>query len=561
MQSLPRKTAWFLITILTITNICSSPILAQQKRASKKPAQQNFKRPKLVVGIIIDQFRYDLLTRFDGLFVEGGFNRLIKRGAVFANANYEHSPTVTACGHGTFMSGATPSASGIIGNEWFDRETGKIVTSVSDDSVLLLGGKEGATGMSPHRLTGTTVGDELKLATQGRAKVVGISIKDRGAILPAGKRPNGAFWFNSTTGNMASSNYYFKDLPDWVKKFNTDQRPERWFGKQWTKLLPEAAYDRSNPDDSEFEKKFEKQNTFPYTLNGNEEAPGPRFYGQFNTSPFSNDYLVDFAKAAIENEKMGADDITDLLTLSFSANDSVGHTYGPYSQEVQDITLRTDRIFAEFFDYLDKKVGVGNYIVAFTSDHGVGPIPEQTKALGFGGRLDAKSIVSEVEATLKAKYDGDKWVLKSSNGNIYLDDAAIASRKLFADEVEQVACNAISKIAGVAACFTRSQIVSGNLPNTPIAKHTAKGFFPKRNGNLVIVAQPFYLAGESSTAGHGSPYTYDTNVPVIFMGGEFKPGLYFNPAAPSDIAPTLSAVLNIIAPSNTTGRVLIEAIK
>ncbi|HKD35744.1 MAG TPA: alkaline phosphatase family protein, partial [Pirellulales bacterium] len=250
LKRLRCQLAFTLSLILAFTNLLTISTAAAQQRRRAANAPPNAAKPvRLVVGIVIDQFRYDYLTRFQDQFGEGGFKRLLNGGAVFTNANYIHVPTYTACGHATFMSGSTPALDGIIGNEWFDRESGKRITSVTDAKVKLVGGREGAAGMSPSRMLGSTIGDELKLASGGQAKVIGISLKDRSAILPAGKHPNGAYWYDLGTGNLVSSTYYFSDLPDWVKKFNKEMRPDRFFGKRWEKLLPESAYQRSTADD------------------------------------------------------------------------------------------------------------------------------------------------------------------------------------------------------------------------------------------------------------------------------------------------------------------------
>jgi hypothetical protein len=275
-KSQPRTVA-LLCLILIFTGLGASLTqlaAAQQKR--KTARLSNEKKVKLVVGIVIDQFRYDYLQRFGDQFAEGGFRRFLNEGAVFDNANYIHTPTYTACGHATFMTGAPPAQTGIIGNEWYDRALGKTITSVSDDqgSFKSLGGRAGARAAAPHKLLSSTLGDEMRLTTQGQAKVIGISYKDRSAILPAGKRPNGAYWFDAATGNFVSSTYYFADLPAWMKKFNEEQHCNKYFGAKWERLLPASAYERSAPDDAPYEKKFRANATFPYTLNGGEEKPG-----------------------------------------------------------------------------------------------------------------------------------------------------------------------------------------------------------------------------------------------------------------------------------------------
>jgi predicted AlkP superfamily pyrophosphatase or phosphodiesterase len=458
------------------------------------------------------------------------------------------------------MSGATPSMSGIIGNEWFDRESGKRITSVTDGKVKLIGGREGAPGMSPSRMLGSTIGDELKLSSGGQSKVVGLSLKDRAAILPSGKRPNGAYWYDLNTGNMVSSTYYFSDLPEWVKKFNKEMRPDRFFGKKWEKLLPESAYQRSTADDMPYEK-FSAGNKFPYVINGGEEVPGPRFYNQFQYTPFANDFLVDFAKAAIEGEQLGADETIDLLTISFSSNDLIGHAYGPYSQEVQDITLRTDRSLAELFNYLDQKIGLDHTLIVLTADHGVAPAPAYARQYGLGGIVEPKAVTDAVQKALNKNFGGENWILDFSNGNIYFDEDAIERRKLSVEDVERAACQAIVRVEGVGECFTRTQILSGRLPQTRVARSVANGFYSRRNGNLVIIPQPFFFIGEGVTTTHGAPYTYDTHVPIILYGAGVAPGMYYSAASPADIAPTIATMLRIETPSNSVGRILSEAIK
>lgn len=544
----------FLILLITFTSVSD----AQQRRRISDATQSA--RVRLVVAITIDQFRFDYLRRFEDQFGEGGFRRLLKGGAVFTRANYSHVPTVTACGHATFLTGTTPAYNGIVGNDWFDRETGTRVTSVTDRSVKGLGSRDGAGGASPARLIGSTLGDEMKLASAGAAKVVGVSIKDRSAILPAGKRPDGAYWFNAASGNLISSSWYFSDLPEWVKAFNRDLRPDRFFGKRWEKLLPEAAYLRSGPDDAGYEKS-PLGNKFPYTLTGGEEAPGPRFYNLFQATPFANDYLVDFAKAAIEGEKLGADEIADLLTISFSSNDLVGHAYGPNSHEVHDITLRTDRSLAELFSYLDRRIGLDRTLIVVTADHGVGPAPEQVEALGYGGRIEARDLREAVETTLDERFGQEKWVLADVNYNVYFDESVISRLKLTTEEVENVAALALMKRKGISEVFTRTQILSGDLPRTVTAQRVVNGYHPQRNGNLVIVTMPFYLIGEGAVASHGTPYGYDTHVPVIFLGSGVAAGEYHQDCSPADIAPTLAALLRVEPPSNSIGRVLAEALK
>ena len=553
MLSKRLRSPLYLFVSLTIV-FANLSLVAQPK----KPASPKI---KLVLGIVIDQFRYDYLTRFEDQFGEGGFKRFLQGGAVFSNAHYPYTPTVTACGHAAFMSGSAPNENGIIANEWWDRETGKKITSVSDSNTKLLGGKEGI-GASPHRFLSSTIGDQLKMTTAGQAKVIGISLKDRAAILPAGHHPNGAYWYDDTTGKIVSSTYYFNDLPDWVKKFNQDNSADKYFGRKWEKLLPEAAYARSLPDDSPFEK-WAYGKTFPHTITGGETKPGSKFYKQFEATPYANEMLVNLAKAAMENEQLGTDDIPDVLTVSFSANDILGHYLGPNSPEVQDITLRTDRILADFLAYVDKKVGLQNTLIAFTADHGVAPVPEHAQSLGLGGRMEIKEVTDTINAALNRRFGEEKWIASFTYGNVFLDYAALTRRQASHAEAQNIASAAMKAIKGIAEAFTRTDILAGRLPRTRVANSVALGFNAERNGDLVLVPKPFWIFGEATPLAttHGTPYSYDTHVPVIFYGAGIKAGFFTTPSSPMDIAPTLAAILKIEQPSNSMGQILTEALK
>ncbi len=553
-----RHTLAFLICVCLIVPALLPRQTQSQQVGRRTTTRQTRPRVRLVVGLMIDQFRQDYLERFRDQFVPGGFNRLLG-GAVFANAHYSHTPTFTACGHATFMGGSTPSLNGIIGNEWFDREMGRRVTSVSDTKVNMLGTQAAAQGASPWRLVGSTLGDEMRLANNGQSKVIGIAFKDRSAILPAGKRPTAAYWFDNRGGSFVSSTYYFPALPEWAQKFNREVRPDRYFGRKWDRLLAPEAYSRSRPDDSP-EEKSSYGTTFPYTITGGETAPGARFYSQFELTPFANEYTFEFVKAAIENEGLGADAVPDLLTISLSPNDLLGHTYGPYSQEVHDMTLRTDRLLAEFFDYLDRRIGLNNILIAFSADHGVAPIPEMVKAMGWGGRIGAREVPNAIGQALTSQLGDGRWVRDSVNGNVYLDESVIDTKKLDRKDVERRACAAALTVAGIGSCFTHSDLAEGTLPNGPIAQSVARGFYPSRNGNLVLVPEAFWFVAEGISTTHGSPYSYDTHVPVILAGPGLVEGRYLSPASPADIAPTLAALLNLTPPSNVSGRILVEAV-
>ncbi|HET6862846.1 MAG TPA: alkaline phosphatase family protein [Pyrinomonadaceae bacterium] len=572
------------VTLALILCIVSSQ-LAQSSRSSDAQSNLRTKRPRLILLIAVDQFRYDYLERFGDLFGPNGFRRLLRDGASWTQSNYDHFPTYTAPGHATMMTGAYPAESGIIGNEWIDRVTGKRVTSVSDETVKLLGGGPNETGSSPKRLLSSTVGDELRLATNDHSKVIGISIKDRSAILPAGLHANAAYWFSTTSGSMVSSTYYFNELPAWVMNFNKARPADKFFGAKWERLLGEAEYiKRAGPDSQPWEtvaKTTGDTNTFPHVITGGATQPGPVFYNALDFTPFSNDLLVSFAQQAIVNENLGLDDDTDVLTVSFSANDYVGHRFGPYSQESMDITLRVDGQIASLLDFVQAKVGLSNTVVVMTADHGVSPIPEQAAALGLGGgRVKLEDIMGTVRSALTARYNSQNkspdptvdYIYKENvggsfrdtfiNGSIYLNYAALKRDGISTDEVEQVIGRAALTVPGVARFFARSQLQRGAVSFTdPIERRVLHGFYPTRSGDVILLAEPYKYLAETITATHGSPYAYDTNVPTIIMGAGVNPGRYYEPAAPSDIAPTLAAILGITAPSGSVGRVLLEALK
>ena len=577
MRGMRQRTP--LAFVLAVVVLLSAVVPAQRRTP---PTVQ--KHPKLVLLIAVDQFRYDYLERFGDLFGTNGFRRLLSGGASWTQSNYDHMPTYTAPGHGTMMTGAYPAESGIIGNEWLDRASGKRVTSVSDESVKLLGGLPNDPASSPWRLMASTVGDELRLATNDRAKVIGISVKDRSAILPAGRHANAAYWFSWTSGTMVSSTYYFPQLPAWVTNFNAAKPADKYFGAKWERVLPESEYlKRAGADNPSWEnvQGWGDTNSFPHTITGGAKSPDRNFYTALDYSPFTNEILVSFAEQAIVNEQLGQDDDTDVLTVSFSANDYVGHRFGPYSQEVMDVTLRTDRNIATLLDFIDARVGLANTLIALTADHGVSPIPEHAAALGLGGgRIPFASVMGKIQAAISARYNPQgktpdpsadyllrvteagttrEWFI---NNNIYFNYDALRRDGVNIEEFSQVVVAAALSAPGIARCFSRLQLLRGATSITdPIERRALHGFYPARSGDVVMVAEPYKYIAETITATHGSPYSYDTHVPTIIMGAGVTPGRYLEPASPADIAPTLSALLRITAPSNSTGRVLIEALR
>ncbi len=558
------------------------------RRAIAKASQSP--RPRLVLLIVVDQFRYDYLSRFGDLFGSRGIGRLMRAGASWTEANFDHVPTFTAPGHAVFMTGASPSQTGIIANEWYERETGRRVKSITDDSTMMLAGKPNEKGKSPRRLLCSTVGDELRLADGDRSKVIGISAKDRSAILPAGRRANAAYWFSTDNGNIISGTYYFEHLPEWVVRFNNRHMADALFGARWDRLLPnEAEYlRRAGRDDVPWEnldKSSADTNFFPHVVTGGSAAPDKPFYRALDYTPFSNDMLVAFAEEAIANERLGAGDATDLLSVSFSANDYVGHRFGPYSQEAMDMTLRVDRQIGKLLDFVDARVGLGNTIVIFTADHGASPVPEQAALLNLAGRRYQKADLLKVaEEGLQARYarrdrpatdyiqtfqNRDETEQGLLNSNFYLNRRALQRDGIDLDEAERVLGEAVLKLPGVARYFTRRQLENNSIsPADPVARRVLHGFYSQRSGDVIVVYEPYAIQFDPpddptdprSSATHGSPYSYDTHVPLIIMGRGFASGRYTQAAAPTDIAPTLAHVLGLEAPSCSVGRVLAEAL-
>lgn len=524
-------------------------------------------RPRLIVLLVIDQFREEYLLRLGPFFGEGGFRRLLTSGAVFENCHYDHAPTVTAPGHATIATGATPSAHGIINNEWYDRPTGQIVTSVSDPARQVVGAPSGRAS-SPHRLIGTTLGDELRLSTGFRSKVIALSYKDRSAILLGGRSGNLALWFDERSGAFITSDYYGSTLPEWVVRFNAVRPADRYFGARWERGSPKAAFAWAAPDDRPEETPLPGGGrTFPHVITGGLSEPGPAFYTAFTFTPFANELLFELAKAAIQNEQLGRDEFPDLLAISLSTNDLVGHAFGPDSQEVVDLTLRTDRALASFLAYLDSRPNL-NYVLVLTADHGVAPIPEYAAQMKLGAqRISPAAIRQAIEEALVARFGEGPWIEPRalpllSTGFVYLNRERIARQSVDAAEVERAAGEAALRVTGLSRYYTRTQLLTGQFREDPIGRRVANSFHPLRSPDVILVPEPlaFISAGRTGTT-HGSPYSYDTHVPVIFFGRDISAGTFRQECTPADIAPTLAALLRIERPANATGKILWEALR
>jgi hypothetical protein len=501
-------------------------------------ARQPLPKPKLVLTVMVDQLRYDYLMRWKAHY-KGGLHRLLEQGANFTDGHLGHYPSVTAIGHSALLTGAYPIQSGIIANGWYDRETGKQIESITDFEAKNFGGEGDGPGASPRRLLVSTLGDQMKMAVSAdpnpvRPVVIGISLKDRGAILPAGHTADGAFWYDRQTGDFASSTYYFDSTPAWAEAHNARKLQDRYLGQDFA------------CDD------------LPQPITRVPGTRGPMYYSSLVNTPYSSELIVEFAKSAVEHYRMGQRETTDLLALSFSGNDSLGHRDGPDARSVREMTVETDRILGELFNWLDNRIGMDNVLVVLSADHGVGPIPEVNQERKMpGGRIDRRKLLEPIQQALTAKYGEGQWVLGNSGSGAYLNHELIRERNLDPVEVRRVAALAMEDQPGVARAYTREQLMDGRVPPDGVSQRAARSYHPKRSGDVEIVLENYWI-GDGSRATHGTPYSYDTHIPIVFMGPGVKAGYYDDKIYMQDIAPTLANILEVEAPSGSEGRILSE---
>jgi len=496
--------------------------------------------PKLVVIIVIDQFRGDYLERFHDQFVEGGFRVFLDRGAYFADCNYDYANTRTAPGHATLFTGSYTSGHGIVSNEWWDPQKKKRVTSVEDDATKLVGIEGAAAGASPHNLLSDTLGDELKLATGGKARIFAISLKDRAAILPGGFAADGAYWIDPKSGSWITSTFYRTDLPEWARKFNDSHRAEKFWNREWKDASGNAL-----------------GSTAP--RNGKDGKPAG-FYEVIGSTPFANEYQFEFAKELVLYEKLGAGPATDLLAISLSANDILGHQVGPDSPQMRSMALELDRQLAEFIGFLGHQVGLANIWMALSADHGVAPLPEVAKALRLpAANLDPKALREQINSQLSKKYakNGD-YILELDYPLAWLNEEAFAAAGRKEADAETDAGESM-KQAGLVGYFTKSELAREQAAGTEIGRRYAHSYSPEGGWYVMGIPAPFQV-GTTKGTDHASPFSYDTHVPLALYGLAFQPGIYRTHAEPVDLAVTLASLLGINAPAKATGRVLTEAL-
>ena len=518
-----RPVALILIVLLCCTFLSASAYNAQ---------------PKLVVVIIIDQFRGDYLDRVHDQLVPDGFRLFTDRGAYFVNCNYGYANTRTAPGHATLFTGAYSDGHGILANEWWDPAKKKMVSSVEDGTTHLVGVSNAETGASPHNLRGDTIGDELKLATQGKARVFTISLKDRSAVLPGGFSANGAYWIDHATGAWITSTYYMNSLPAWVQQFNASGPADKYWNREW------------------------KSNSGELLGNTNKTTGKADFYGIVGGTPFANDYQLDFARALITNEKLGQGPATDLLVISLSANDILGHRVGPDSPQIQAMTLAIDHQLASFFGFLGKQIGLGNVWLALSADHGVSPLPSVASSFRLpAANLDEKQLSARLNEILSARFGPGKYVPDGglSWPVLFLDENAFSAAKVNEAEAEQASGEALKQI-GMRSYFTRSQLADFHVPPDELGRRYLHSYSPVPSWYVLGIAAPYFVGTRSGTD-HASPYNYDTHVPLAFFGLPFQPGVYRTHSEPVDLVVTLASLLGINAPNSAVGRVLTESLR
>jgi predicted AlkP superfamily pyrophosphatase or phosphodiesterase len=542
---------------ITIAAACFMSVITISAQKNKN---SQVERPKLVVGLVVDQMRWDYLYRFYSKFGNDGFKRLLNKGYSLNNVHIPYVPTVTALGHTSIYTGSVPAIHGIAGNDWTDKETGKNVYCTTDESVQPVGTTNARVGShSPRNLWSTTVTDELRLATNFQGKVIGVSLKDRASILPAGHTPNGAFWFDDSSGDFITSSYYMNDLPQWMKSFNAQNLPDKLVANGWNTLLPINQYTESSPDNSSWEGFLgsAKTPTFPYS---NLQADYQAKKDNIRYTPFGNTLTLKLAEASVEGENLGQDQITDILAINLASTDYAGHKFGPNSIEVEDVYLRLDQDLAQFFNYLDSKVGRGQYTVFLSADHGgahsVGFLQEHKITTGFFG----EGMEKDLNQKLKDKFGVDKLINGVDNYQIYFDRKLMRDNKLELESIKEFAIQELEKDPTILYAVSTTKIQESSIPE-PIKQRIINGINRQRSGDIQLISHDSMLPTYAKTGTTHSVWnSYDAHIPLIFMGWGINHGESNKPYFMTDIAPTVSALLHIQFPSGNVGNPISEVL-
>lgn len=545
-------------TLLLIVGLITTQTFAQKTNSVKATDT----KPKLVVGIVVDQMRWDYVNKFKPFFkTQNGFLKLMNQGASCNNNLIPYLPTVTACGHTAVYTGSTPAIHGITGNSWYDNIQQRMVYCVEDNSVQAVGIENSSAGkMSPLNVWTTTIGDELKLATNFKSKVFGVSLKDRGAIIPAGHSADGAFWYDSKSGNFISSTYYGKSLPTWLTNYNNAKKVDSFYKLGWSLSLPANVYEANcDTDQNEYESiPFGKDaKGFPYGLN---QFIG-KDYGKVANTPYGNNLVLDVATQTIINEKMGLDDITDLLAVSFSSPDYIGHAFGPNSWETLDGYIKLDELLAQFFTTLDQQVGKDNYTVFLTADHAVAPIPGYAQKHKIpAGTITDDGIKNELGKMLTAKGLNPKLISAITEFNIYFNHNLMDSLQVTQDKLTSLITNYLEQKSNIIQVVESRKAAIAPLPQS-IRERIVNGFNPQRSGDLMFITKSGVVGGGNTGTGHGVFYNYDAHIPLLFYGKGIKKGQVNNVNYMTDIAPTITTLLGIQMPSGSIGKPILEVIQ
>ncbi len=528
--------------------------VAQKRANGATDTNKPFASPKLVVGIVVDQMRYDYLTRFWGHFGDDGFKRLVNGGFTAQNHHFNYAPTSTGPGHASIYTGTTPSVHGILGNNWFDKNSGQVVYCASDDSVSPVGTGSDVGKMSPHRLRVTTITDELRLHTQMRGKVIAVALKDRGSVLPAGHTANAAYWFHGgSEGRWISSSYYMEALPAWVADYNASKKLEQ-YKRSWEPAKDITTYVESGPDNNPYEGSFKGKQSpaFPYDLPALWDANGR--YDLLKDTPYGNSITTDFALAVLEKELLGKDTYTDFLAISYSSTDYIGHKFGVNSKEVQDAYVRLDAELERLLKALDKEVGMGEYTLFLTADHGAIHVPAYLRDLKIpAGYEDASEFGGRFEEFLKYTYGTTDIVIGTGNDQLFLDHELMKSLELNPREVQEQIAAELLTYKGVEMVYTAHQMHHQEYSHG-IASLLQNGYNQKLSGDVLWVSSPGFTSYSPTGSSHGSPQIYDTHVPLLLYGRGIKAGRTTERTEIPDIAPTLSVLLGITFPNGATGQ-------
>ncbi|NHA07632.1 alkaline phosphatase family protein [Mucilaginibacter sp. HC2] len=540
--------------------VAAVSVSAQKKKVSTIPATASLSHPKLVVGLVVDQMRWDYLYRYYDRYQTGGFKRLLNEGFTCENTNIDYIPTVTAAGHTCIYTGSVPALHGIAGNDFIIQATGKSMYCTDDSTVQAVGSTSKAGQMSPRNLLVTTVTDELRLATNFRSKVIGIALKDRGGILPAGHTANAAYWFDDESGNWISSTYYMTGLPAWVTKFNDQKIAEKYLKQDWNTLYPVNTYVQSTPDNSpRYEGKFGGTEAPTFPIKTSELYKGK--VGMIRSTPFGNSMTLDLARAAVEGEQLGKNVVTDFLAVSLSSTDYVGHQFGPNSVEAEDTYLRLDKDLASFFSYLDATVGKGNYSVFLTADHGAAHNPtfltDHKIPAGFWD--DYKAVV-DMEKLMEDKFKVKNLIRSMANYQVTFNNSIIKKEGLNIDALKQICIDYLQAQPAIAFAVDMQRAQTANIPED-LRTRIINGYNVEHSGVIQIILKPGYFTGHGSTGTtHGAWNPYDTHIPLVFMGWGIKHGSLTRQTHMADIAPTVASLLHIQAPNGNIGKTISEVL-